>query len=100
MSNSIPITNLDFKQIKNSSVADKRGRLTIGTVAKQKNYRVAINSLGQILLDPIVSVPQRESWLWQNQAASQSLKQGLIEASENKITDLGSFADYADIDIE
>jgi hypothetical protein len=58
-----------------------------------------INELGQILLDPIVNIPEREIWLWKNQSALSSLKQGLQEAKAGETQDYGSFAEYADLDI-
>lgn len=93
------IADTNFQEIKHSSRADDRGRLTVGAVAKKKNYRVMINQLGQILLDPIVNIPEREIWLWKNQSALSSLKQGLEEAKAGKMQHYGSFAEYADLDL-
>ena len=95
-----PIANSNFQEIKPSSRADNRGRLTVGAVAKEKTYRVMINELGQILLDPIVNIPEKELWLWKNQSALSSLKRGLEEAIANESSDLGSFAKYAELDID
>ncbi len=95
-----PIADTNFQEIKHSSRADDRGRLTVGAVAKKKNYRVMINELGQILLDPIVNIPEKELWLWKNQSALSSLKQGLEEAAAGETQDYGSFAEYADQDID
>ena len=95
-----PIANSNFQEIKRSSRADNRGRLTLGAVAKEKNYRVMINELGQILLDPIVNIPEKELWLWKNQSALSSLKRGLEEAEASEAEDLGSFAEYAELDID
>ncbi len=100
MSLNSPIADSNFREIKHSSRADDRGRLTLGVVAKKKNYRVMINELGQILLDPIVSIPEKEIWLWKNQSAHLSLKPGLEEAEAGETHDLGSFAEYADMDID
>lgn len=95
-----PIGSSDFQEIKPSSRADDRGRLTIGAVAKRKNYRVMINRSGQILLDPIVNIPEKEVWLWKNQSTLNSLKRGLKEAEAGETQDLGSFAEYADLDTD
>ncbi|MGK7935385.1 MAG: hypothetical protein AB4206_06220 [Xenococcaceae cyanobacterium] len=100
MTANTPITSLNFKEIKPSSRADDRGRLTLGTLAKRKNYRVMINESGQILLDPIANIPEKEIWLWKNKSARLSLKLGLEEAEAGETQDLGSFAEYADLDID
>jgi hypothetical protein len=99
MTPNTPIADTNFQEIKHSSRADERGRLTVGAVAKKKNYRVMINESGQILLDPIVNIPEREVWLWKNQSALSSLKQGLEAAKAGETQDYGSFAEYADLDI-
>lgn len=56
----------DFEILKDIVQPDSRGRLSIGAVTKGKNYRVMVNEAGQILLDPVVAIPERELWLWQN----------------------------------
>ncbi len=62
-------------------------------------FRVYVNAAGQILLDPAVTVPVREMWLYRNPSALAKIREGLSEA-EGKLHDLGSFAKFADDDIE
>ena len=100
MTLNISVGDSDFHELKPSSRADDRGRLTLGTVAKKKNYRVMINQFGQILLDPIVNIPEKEIWLWKNQSAMNSLQRGLEEAEAAETIDMGSFAEHADLDID
>lgn len=87
-----PITNPNFTLVKDSVKADDRGRLTLGEVGKGRSYRVSTNSSGQILLDPVVNVPERELWLWQNDEARESVRRGTSQAAEGKGRSLGSFA--------
>jgi hypothetical protein len=91
------IENQDFQIVKDNVKTDGKGRLTLGTIAKAKSYRVLINELGQILLDPIVNIPQRELWIWQNSVARSSLEVGIKQASSGELHDLGSFAQYTDL---
>jgi hypothetical protein len=46
-----PIADTNFQEIKHSSRADDRGRLTVGAVAKKKDYRVMINELQRLLVE-------------------------------------------------
>lgn len=85
----------DFQVVKEVTQSDSRGRLTLGQVVKGKSYRVMINDEGQILLDPVVSIPKRELWLWQNSDALASVKRGIEQASTES-RDLGDFSQYAD----
>ena len=47
-----------------------------------------------------VFVPPEELWLWQNRQALDMVVQGRQEAGRGDTSDLGSFAQYADLDIE
>lgn len=42
---------------------------------------------GKIVLDPMKAVPEREAWLYQNPEALASVKRGLKDAAEGKVSD-------------
>jgi hypothetical protein len=88
-----------FQLVKGIVDADSRGRLSIGAAAKGKSYRVMVNNDGQILLDPVVAIPERELWLWQNPEVIASVQCGIQQASNGELEDAGSFAQYADLDV-
>jgi hypothetical protein len=50
---------------------------------------------GAIVLQPRVSVPAAEAWLFKNPKALASVHQGMVEAAAGDLHDLGSFAKYA-----
>lgn len=56
-----------------------------------------IKETGQILLDPVVSIPEQKLWLWQNPDALASVQRGIEQASTEETLDSGSFAQYADL---
>ena len=64
------------------------------------HFRVYVNAAGQILLDPALTVPVREMWLYRNPVALAKVREGLAEAAEGDIHDIGSFAKFADDEIE
>ena len=43
--------------------ADERGRITLGDAVQDSEYRVLVNEVGQVLLDPVVTlaVPASEA---------------------------------------
>ena len=94
------MVNTNFRTIKEAIRTDDRGRITIGNEAKGKTYQVLVNDLGQILLEPVITIPERERWLFENPEALASVKQGLKESAEGKGKYLGSFAQYADLEID
>ena len=75
---------------------DSRGRITLGAVARDADYRVLVNERGQILLDPVVAIPVSEAWLWENPALRASMERALEQAAAAQFEDLGSFAQFAD----
>jgi hypothetical protein len=94
------MSDLNFRTVKEIVEPDSRGRFSIGAIAKSKTYRVQMNDAGQILLDPVVAVPERELWLWQNPEAIASVQRGIEHAGMGEVHDLGSFAEYAEMEIE
>ena len=94
--------NTDVFKSVGEALADERGRLPMAKtgVRKDDRYAVAVNDDGQILLTPLVSIPPREVIVWENQMLRESLARGLAEAAAGQTESLGSFAQYADEDVE
>jgi hypothetical protein len=47
-------------------------------------------------IDPQVSIPASEAWLYRNPEALAAVRRGLQEAADGKTISLGSFARYVD----
>ncbi len=96
------IANQNFHVIKEAIITNEEGNFTLGEAAKAKVYRVLTNDAGQILLDPIdiEKIPLEQRWLWQNPEALAMVLRGIQEAAEGKGHYLGSFAQYADLEID
>ena len=77
----------DFKQI--SEVRpDFKCRVTLGkikVVQKATTYKVYQNSVGQIILDPQVSVPASEAWVYKNKSVIGAIKKGFEDAQEGRV---------------
>ena len=58
-------------------------------------YNIYRNPLGQLILDPVRTIPVSEMWLYENPQALASVKQGLRESAEGKSVYRGSFAKHA-----
>ncbi len=61
---------------------------------------VYVNKAGQILLEPSVSIPLREAWLYKNPAAFAKLQEGLSQLGTRQPRSLGSFAKFVDDEID
>jgi len=74
--------------------AKKRLALVLPDTAG-KAFNIYQNEHGQFMLDPVRTIPESESWLYENTAALASVKQGLRDSAEGKVLDLGSFGEFA-----
>jgi hypothetical protein len=98
------LKNHQFYPTSATAQVDSDGKLTVGMPLRQEsthqNYRILINDAGQILLDPFANIPEQERWLWENPEALASLGRGLQQAADGDVRDLGSFAQYADLELD
>lgn len=56
------------------------------SVGEGITYHIYCNSVGQILLDPQVTIPASEAWLFNNPAAIASVRRGLSDAAQGKVS--------------
>ncbi len=78
---------------------DSRNRVSLGRALDNlgdASFDVYRDEKGRIILDPRVSIPASEAWLFRNKKAIDSVRRGLSDAAEGKARSLGSFAAYAE----
>jgi len=92
------IKDASFEMVANGVKPDAKKRILLPKVAVTEGvtYHVYHNSFGQIVLDPQVSIPAYELWLFKNRVALDSVKQGLLESALGRTKSRGSFAEYAE----
>ena len=79
-----------FHDVADARIDDK-GRLCLGHIGKESPsgdvhlYKVYRNSFGQIILDPLVTVPAHEVWLLKNPKAMKMVAEGWKAAKDGKI---------------
>jgi hypothetical protein len=90
------LKDTNFELISEFARPDAKKRLSLGEAMHDATaYNIYRNALGQVILDPVKTVPASEMWLYENAEALASVKQGLRESAEGKSVYLGSFAKYA-----
>lgn len=89
-------TNL-IMETKNVKPDYKKGRVVLPKKLVQEGitFRVYYNSDGQIVLDPQVTIPASEAWVFQNKDFINSLDKSMNQSREGRTKNLGSFAEYA-----
>jgi hypothetical protein len=96
MSTSAVIKNTNFELVTEFAQPDAKKRLSLGNaLAGATAYNVYRNPLGQLILDPVKTIPASEMWLYENPQALAGVKQGLRESAQGKTVDRGSFAKHA-----
>ena len=90
------LKNSDFELVSEFAQPDAKKRLSLGGAAGGATaFNIYRNSLGQLILDPVKTIPASEAWLYENPEALASVKQGLKESAEGKTVYRGSFARHA-----
>jgi hypothetical protein len=90
------IKNSDFQLVSEFAQPDAKKRLSLGEASGGATaYNIYRNPLGQLILDPVKTIPASEMWLYENAQALASVKQGLRESIEGKSVYRGSFARHA-----
>jgi hypothetical protein len=90
------IKDSEFELLTATQKPDAKQRLSIGrAMAKGVSYDIYRNRLGQIVLDPVVTIPASELWLFKNKKALASVKRGLEDSAAGRTRNLGSFAKFA-----
>jgi len=80
---------------------DAKGRINLGKLTQGiSSFRARRTEDGNIILEPFTEIPAREKWLFDNKAALGAVKVGLEQAAAGQTRALGSFARYADEDID
>lgn len=78
---------------------DNRRRVSLGAALQDlddASFDVYRDKRGRIILEPKVSVPASEAWLFRNKGALASVARGLEQVANGEAKVIGSFAAYAD----
>ena len=90
------IKNTDFTDVVKSVKPDTKKRVVLPKALVQEGviYHIHANSIGQIILDPQVTIPASEAWLFEDKDALASVDRGMVESAKGQATNRGSFAKY------
>jgi hypothetical protein len=83
-----------------TSNSDAKGRVVLGPQHANKMFRLSELPDGNLLLEPVVAVHEREVWFYRNSEAQAMVLEGIRQSRARETVSLGSFAHYADLDID
>ena len=84
----------NFKEIGVARL-DTKNRITLGTILKKfksligipiNDFETFVGDKGDILLRPRTAIPSRELWVHQNPEILKSIREGMQDAKEGRIT--------------
>ena len=89
----VVIRDTEWTGIAEGVKPDSRKRVVLpnALVREGITYRIYHNRIGQIVLDPQVTIPASELWVFENKDVLASLDKGMAETTT---IDRGSFAKY------
>ena len=79
----------EFQEVSTKTI-DTRDRVALGKYFNSVYNRVRIykNKSGELLLRPVIEIPDSEVWIYENREALYSVKKGLKDAKEGKVSKL------------
>jgi len=82
------IKDSQFERVAEGVRPDAKKRVVLSGTHVQNgiSYHIYVNSLGQIMLDPQVTIPASEAWLFKNPKALSSVRRGLADAAKGKVS--------------
>jgi len=82
------IRDTDLTRIPGNVKPDSKRRVVLPSFLVREDiiYHVYSNSVGQIVLDPQVTIPASEAWLFNNPDALASVRRGLSDAARGKVS--------------
>jgi hypothetical protein len=82
------IKSTDLKIMAKSVKPDAKKRVVLPKTVVEEGitYHIYANKFGQIVLDPQVTIPASELWLFKNPTALASVKRGLADAAQGKVS--------------
>ncbi len=64
------------------------------------SFRASTDKRGRIILEPYAEIPANEKWLFDNQPALTAVRVGLSQAAAGRVKSRGSFARFANEEID
>lgn len=82
------IRDKELKRIAEGVKPDSKKRVVLpkSLVGEGITYHIYSNSIGQIVLDPQVTIPASELWLFNNPDAIASVRRGLSDAAQGRVS--------------
>jgi hypothetical protein len=84
------IRDADFIKVADGVKPDAKKRVVLQGVKLEEGitYHIYKNDIGQIVLDPQVTIPASEAWLFRNPEVLAAVKRGISDAARGKVSEV------------
>jgi len=85
-----------WEKIADNVRPDAKKRVVLHSIQVKEgvSYHIYANSVGQIILDPQVTIPASELWVFENKDLLAAMDKSMAESVKGRLIDRGSFAKY------
>lgn len=82
------IKDEDFTGVSKNVRPDSKRRVVLPQelIGEGVTYHIYVNASRQVVLDPQVSIPASEAWLYKNPEALASVRRGLDDVAQGKVS--------------
>ena len=82
------IKDTEFQRVAEGVKPDAKKRVVLprSQVREGVTYHVYANSFGQMVLDPQVTIPASEAWLFKSPRALRAVRRGLDDAARGRVS--------------
>ncbi len=88
---SVDVKTLDSK--KRISLGEKVLKM-LADKFPTKSFKVYVGEDGDILLRPVVTIPSKEAWIYENPTVLEEIRKGLSEANQEKLKKVKNLEDF------
>ena len=88
---SVDVKTLDSK--KRISLGEKTLKM-LADKFPTKSFKVYVGEDGDILLRPVVIIPSKEAWIYENPSVLEEIRKGLSEANQEKLKKVKNLEDF------
>jgi hypothetical protein len=90
------IKDKELKKVAENVKPDTKMRVHLPKILVRKGitYHIYTNNFGVIVLEPQVTIPASEAWLFEDKDTLALLDKSMIESAKGQVINRGSFAKY------
>ncbi len=75
----------EFEIVAESAKPDAKKRIVLPRTRAGVTYHIYANKLGQLILDPQVTIPASEAWFWEDAENVESFRRAIADVKSGRV---------------